>query len=196
MLQTSERQNEPVEANRPSDKELKESYSNLLFDMVTKLGFVLPDLKYEDDPLRRKYQPSIDFASKPLSFLAFFYNDSSLECLVDIHKLLVTVYNSSVDILDFLRCRIGEWKLMTNQLLPLFIYLVQKQPASSQSMVHLLKIVNTIFRDEENDENSEKSTYYKDLTHHLAIYKKQFSHVSVMSAATTLLASTISSQTE
>ena len=70
MLQASNRQNGPQEIAQPSDKERLESYSNLLFDMVTKLGFVLPDLKYEDDPLRRKYQPAIDFASKIVSFKA------------------------------------------------------------------------------------------------------------------------------
>jgi hypothetical protein len=63
MLQAKERENEPIEQNRPSDKELLESYSTLLFDMVTKLGFIIPDMKHEDDPLRRKYQPSIDYQS-------------------------------------------------------------------------------------------------------------------------------------
>lgn len=116
--------------------------------------------------------------------------------MVDIQKLLLTVYSLNVDILDFLRCRIGEWKLLTNQFLPLFIYLVHDRPSSSQSTLHLLKVINAILRDEENDENSEKSAYHKDLCHYMAIYKKQFSHVSVMSGITTLLASTISSQTE
>ncbi len=73
MLKSTERQIiEPAEQNVPSDKERLESYSNLLFDMVTKLGFVLPDLKYEDDPLRRKYQPSIDFKSNKLSYAMLF----------------------------------------------------------------------------------------------------------------------------
>ncbi len=121
---------------------------------------------------------------------------SFLECLVDIQKLLLTVYHLNGDILEFLRCRIGEWKLMTNQFLPLFIYLVQNHLSSSNSTLILLKIINMTLRDEGNDENSEKSAYYKDLVHYMAIYKKQFSHTSVMSSITSLLASTISSQAE
>ena len=115
---------------------------------------------------------------------------------MDIQRLLGTVYDQSADILDFLRCRMGEWKLMTNQFLPLFIYLVQNHPSSSVAIVSLLKVINKTLKDEENDENSEKSAYFKDLAHYTAIYKKQFSHISVMSSITTLMASTISSQSE
>lgn len=38
-----------------------EAYSNLIFEIVSELGFLLPDIKYEDDPFRRKYQPSLKF---------------------------------------------------------------------------------------------------------------------------------------
>lgn len=62
MLKAEKRQIE----TEPEDSNYKarlESYSNLLFEMVTKLGYVLPDVKYEDDPLRRKYQPALGFES-------------------------------------------------------------------------------------------------------------------------------------
>lgn len=51
------------EEEKSLQKERLESFSNLLFEMVTKLGYVLPNVKYEDDPLRRKYQPALGFES-------------------------------------------------------------------------------------------------------------------------------------
>lgn len=70
MLQATNRQKDPQDSvNHAADKERLESYSNLLFDMVTRLGFVLPDLKYEDDPLRKKYQPAKDYESTTMFLL-------------------------------------------------------------------------------------------------------------------------------
>lgn len=105
-----------------------------------------------------------------------------------------TIFHENVDILDFLRCRIGEWKLLTNQLLPLLVFLVNQSPNGSEPIINLLLILNRILTDRENDEDSQKSAYHKDLMHYMAIYKKLFSHIMVMSALTTLLASTISGQ--
>lgn len=36
-------------------------YSELIHGIVSELGFLIPDPKYENDTLRRKYQPSLKF---------------------------------------------------------------------------------------------------------------------------------------
>ena len=38
-----------------------ENYSNLIFQIVSELGFLITDIKHENDPLRRKYQPSLKY---------------------------------------------------------------------------------------------------------------------------------------
>ena len=38
-----------------------DNYSNLIYQIVSELGFLIPDIKFEDDPLRRKYQPSLKY---------------------------------------------------------------------------------------------------------------------------------------
>lgn len=38
-----------------------ESYSNLVYQIVSELGFLIPDISHEHDPLRRKYQPSLKY---------------------------------------------------------------------------------------------------------------------------------------
>lgn len=38
-----------------------ESYSNLVYQIVSELGFLIPDIYHEHDPLRRKYQPSLKY---------------------------------------------------------------------------------------------------------------------------------------
>lgn len=116
---------------------------------------------------------------------------------MDINQFLNSnIFNDNLDILDFLRCRIGEWKLLTNQLLPLLVFLVNQSSSGSEAIINLLLILNRILTDKENDENSQKSAYHKDLMHYMAIYKKLFSHSTVMSALTTLFASTIGGQSK
>ena len=37
------------------------SYSEIIYSIVSELGFLIPDTKYENDTLRRKYQPSLKY---------------------------------------------------------------------------------------------------------------------------------------
>lgn len=75
MLQAERREAEPTgKGKKPAgesvriEKERLESYSNLLFEMISKLGFLLPEAKYEDDPLRRSYQPSLSYRGMRMSW--------------------------------------------------------------------------------------------------------------------------------
>ena len=36
-------------------------YCELIYGIVSELGFLIPDIKYENDTLRRKYQPSLKY---------------------------------------------------------------------------------------------------------------------------------------
>ena len=38
-----------------------ESYSNLIYQISSELGFIIPTSRNEDDPLKRKYQPSLKY---------------------------------------------------------------------------------------------------------------------------------------
>ena len=38
-----------------------ENYSNLIFQIVSEIGFLIPDNVNENDPLLRKYQPSLKY---------------------------------------------------------------------------------------------------------------------------------------
>ena len=68
MLQSEGR--EDFEAHKKNKKETSilktdadriESYSNLIYQIVSELGFLIPDISHEHDPLRRKYQPSLKY---------------------------------------------------------------------------------------------------------------------------------------
>ena len=50
-----------------------ENYSNLLYQIVSELGFLIPDLGHEDDPLRRKYQPSLKFQGIFITLIKSFH---------------------------------------------------------------------------------------------------------------------------
>ena len=43
-------------------------YSELIYGIVSELGFLIPDTKYENDTLRRKYQPSLKYLGIPKAF--------------------------------------------------------------------------------------------------------------------------------
>lgn len=71
MLKNERREKKVLEkVEKPSlsifktDSNRIENYSNLLYQIVSELGFLTPALGYEDDPLRRKYQPSLKFQGK------------------------------------------------------------------------------------------------------------------------------------
>jgi len=38
-----------------------ENYSNLIYQITSELGFIIPDSKYDNDPLKQKYQPSLKY---------------------------------------------------------------------------------------------------------------------------------------
>lgn len=40
-------------------------YSELIYGIVSELGFLIPDPKYENDTLRRNYQPSLKYLGIP-----------------------------------------------------------------------------------------------------------------------------------
>ena len=113
-----------------------------------------------------------------------------LECLVDLKTVLTKIMDENFDIFDIIRCRIGEWKFMHSHLLPLLICLIHETPIGNNSIFILLEIIDMlIFRIDDDDES--KPAYFDDLIHHNCIYKKHFSHKSVMSALTKLLASSM-----
>lgn len=37
------------------------NYSDLIYGIVSELGFLVPETKYENDSLKRKYQPSLKY---------------------------------------------------------------------------------------------------------------------------------------
>lgn len=102
--------------------------------------------------------------------------------------------NESLDIFDFIRCRIGEWKFMQTHFLPLLIQLVNANPGGTNEIYQLLDIICLLIFSESDDDSTTKSAFFKDLTHFNCLFKKYFSHQYVIGAITTLLASTISSQ--
>lgn len=38
-----------------------ENYSNLIYQISSELGFILPDTKHEHEPFKQKYQPSLKY---------------------------------------------------------------------------------------------------------------------------------------
>lgn len=109
----------------------------------------------------------------------------------DLQKILFKIFNDNLDIFDLIRCRIGEWKFMQNHFLPLLTYLINATPIGNNDIYLLLDIINALIFSVEDDD-SVKSAYFNDLVHHNCIYKKHFSHNSIMGAFTTLIASTMS----
>lgn len=71
MLKSEEREinsssvNKSKSKSEPSifktDLDRIENYSNLIYQIVSELGYLVPETKYENDPLRRKYQPSLKY---------------------------------------------------------------------------------------------------------------------------------------
>lgn len=70
MLQSEARENNPVSVKLKKEKEqpiLKtepnriENYSNLIYQISSELGFIIPDNKHEHVPLKQKYQPSLKY---------------------------------------------------------------------------------------------------------------------------------------
>lgn len=173
-----------------TDADRIEKYSNLIYQIVSELGFLIPDNSNEHDTLRRKYQPSLKYSGTlQINFHPFLH--FIIECLKDLQKLLNKIYNESYDIFNLIRCRIGEWKFMHNHFLPLLIQLIHANPIGNNDIYLLLEIINAlIFCVDEDD--AAKPAYFNDLVHYNCIYKKQFSHQFVIGALTTLLASTMS----
>lgn len=168
-----------------------ENYFNLVYQIVSELGFLIPDISHEHDPLRRKYQPSLKYRGTSLIVFPIFMIRSSLECLRDLQRVLSKVYNENFDIFNLIRCRIGEWKFMHNHLLPLLIQLIHTTPIGNNEIYLLLEIINALIFCIDDDD-AVKPAYFNDLIHYNCIYKKQLSHQFVIGALTTLLASTMS----
>lgn len=114
-----------------------------------------------------------------------------LECLKDLQKILSKIFNDNLDIFDLIRCRIGEWKFMQNHFLPLLIYLINATPIGNNDIYVLLEIINALIFCVDDDD-AVKPAYFNDLIHYNCIYKKHFSHIAIMGALTTLIASTMS----
>lgn len=166
-----------------------ENYSNLVYQIVSELGFLIPDIKFEDDPLKRKYQPSLKYSGKPIMFFILLID--YIDCLKDLLQVLNKIYNESSEIFDLIRCRVGEWQFMQNHFLPLLIQLINTSPIGNNDIYILLEIINVlIFCIDEDD--AVKPAYYHDLIHHNCINKKHMSHQFVIGALTTLIASTMS----
>lgn len=54
-----------------TEAERIENYSNLIYQIVSELGFLIPDISHEHDPLRRKYQPSLKHRGTRLIYILF-----------------------------------------------------------------------------------------------------------------------------
>lgn len=76
MLQA--RENNPASEKLKKDKEqpvLKaepdriENYSNLIYQISSELGFIIPDNKHDNDPLKQKYQPSLKYRGNPFQIV-------------------------------------------------------------------------------------------------------------------------------
>lgn len=51
-----------------TDSDRIENYSNLIYQISSELGFIIPDSKHEHEPFKQKYQPSLKYRGINMSF--------------------------------------------------------------------------------------------------------------------------------
>ena len=110
-----------------------------------------------------------------------------LACLFDFKAFISKIGEDSADIFDFVRCKIGQMKLMDNHLIPLFVSMAQGSYAKQEDYCNLLQIITQLIV-REDDEEQRKSPVFTELLHFNRLYKRAMSQNQVVNALTKIFA--------